>query len=107
VHWRRHSRELGFNLDSARSPADVYSLDTESNKLERWTVSETGGLNTTQLPEPQLIHWKSWDGRTISGFLYRPPERFSGPRPVMILIHGGPEGQFRPDFLGSTNYYLE
>jgi dipeptidyl aminopeptidase/acylaminoacyl peptidase len=106
VRWRRHSRELGFNLVSARSPADVYSLDTESSKLERWTVSETGGLNTTQLPEPQLIHWKSWDGRMVSGFLYRPPEKFSGPRPVMLLIHGGPEGQFRPDFLGSTNYYL-
>lgn len=106
VRWRRHSQELGFNLVSARSPADVYSLDTATDKLERWTFSETGGLDTTHLPEPALIHWRSWDGRTISGFLYRPPGKFTGPRPTMILIHGGPEGQFRPDFLGSTNYYL-
>jgi len=106
VRWRRHSQELGFNLVSARSPADVYSLDTATDKLERWTFSETDGLDTTHLPEPELIHWRSWDGRTISGFLYRPPGKFTGPRPTMILIHGGPEGQFRPDFLGSTNYYL-
>jgi dipeptidyl aminopeptidase/acylaminoacyl peptidase len=106
VHWRRHNHELGFNLVSARAPADVYSLDVESGRLERWTTSETGGLNTSGLPEPELIHWKSWDGKMISGFLYRPPNKFSGPRPVMILIHGGPEGQFRPDFLGTTNYYL-
>ena len=106
VRWRRKSHELGFNLTSARSPADVYSLDVDSNKLERWTFSETGGLNTSQLPEPELIHWKSWDGRSISGFLYRPPAKFSGPRPVMIMIHGGPEGQFRPDFLESFNYYV-
>jgi dipeptidyl aminopeptidase/acylaminoacyl peptidase len=106
AQWRRHSHELGFNLVSARSPSDVYSLDTDSNKVERWTFSETGGLDTSHLPEPELIHWKSWDERSISGFLYRPTEKFSGPRPVMILIHGGPEGQFRPDFLGSTNYYL-
>lgn len=105
VRWRRHSQELGFNLVSARSPADVYSLDRPTDKLERWTFSETGGLDTTHLPEPALIHWRSWDGRTISGFLYRPPGKFTGPRPTMILIHGGPEGQFRPDFLGSTNYY--
>ncbi len=106
VHWRRHSRELGFDLVSVRSPADVYSLDTGNHKLERWTFSETGGLNTSRLPEPELIHWKSWDGRMISGFLYHPAEKFSGPRPLMILIHGGPEGQFRPDFLEGLNYYL-
>jgi dipeptidyl aminopeptidase/acylaminoacyl peptidase len=106
MRWRRHSHELGFNLSSARSPWDVYSFDVNTGKVERWTFSETGGLNTANLPEPELIHWKSWDGRTISGFLYRPPAKFSGPRPVMVLIHGGPEGQFRPDFLANDNYYL-
>ena len=106
VRWRRHSQELAFNLDSAHSPSDVYSLDTANHKLERWTFSETGGLNTMNFAAPELIHWKSWDNRMISGFLYRPPDKFKGPRPVMILIHGGPEGQFRPDFLGASNYYL-
>jgi dipeptidyl aminopeptidase/acylaminoacyl peptidase len=53
-----------------------------------------------------LIHWKSWDGRDISGFLYRPPARFTGARPVMVDIHGGPEAQFRPDFIGRNNYWL-
>ncbi len=106
IRWRRHSQELAFNLDSARSPSDVYSLDTATNKLERWTFSETGGLNTTTFAAPELIHWKSWDDRAISGFVYRPPDKFRGPRPVMILIHGGPEGQFRPDFRGTSNYYL-
>jgi dipeptidyl aminopeptidase/acylaminoacyl peptidase len=106
VRWRRHSHDIGFALSSARSPGDVYSLDADTGKAERWTFSETGGLNTRNLPEPELIHWKSWDGRQISGFLYRPQAKFPGPRPVMILIHGGPEGQFQPDFLAGANYYL-
>jgi len=38
--------------------------------------------------------------------LYQPPVKFSGKRPVMIDIHGGPEGQFRPEFLGRDNYYI-
>src|SRR3990172_4442403 len=42
----------------------------------------------------------------ISGFLYRPPARFSGQRPVIINIHGGPESQARPGFLGRYNYFL-
>ncbi|KAI1691244.1 prolyl oligopeptidase family domain-containing protein [Ditylenchus destructor] len=29
-----------------------------------------------------------------------------GKRPLVINIHGGPEGQTRPDFLGADNYYL-
>jgi dipeptidyl aminopeptidase/acylaminoacyl peptidase len=106
VKWAKNNRELGFELISARSTSDVYSLDTQSGKLERWTYSETGGLNTANFSEPQLIHWKSWDGKNISGFLYRPPEKFTGKHPVIINIHGGPEGQYRPGFLGRNNYYL-
>jgi dipeptidyl aminopeptidase/acylaminoacyl peptidase len=106
LEWHKNSRDLGFNMNSARSPADVYSLDTRTGKLERWTESETGGLNTSQFSEAELVRWKSFDDRMISGFLYMPPARFSGPRPVIINIHGGPEGQSQPSFLGRTNYYL-
>jgi dipeptidyl aminopeptidase/acylaminoacyl peptidase len=106
VQWHKNSRDLGFNLSSARSSSDVFSLDVQTGKVERWTFSETGGLNTSDFPEPELIHWKSWDGRTISGFLYRPPAKFTGKRPVMINIHGGPEGQFRPGFPGRWDYYM-
>ena len=33
-------------------------------------------------------------------------KKFPGKRPVMVNIHGGPEGQYRPGFLGRNNYYL-
>src|SRR5256714_11709140 len=42
----------------------------------------------------------------ISGFLYRPPATFTGKRPVLVVIHGGPEGQSQPTFLGRANYLL-
>lgn len=106
LEWHKNSRDLAFQMSSARSPADVYSLDTRTGKVERWTYSETGGLNTESFSEPELIRWKSFDDRMISGFLYKPPARFPGKRPVIINIHGGPEAQFRPGFLGRNNYYL-
>jgi dipeptidyl aminopeptidase/acylaminoacyl peptidase len=106
IKWHANGRELGFDLVSARSPLDVYSLDLPTGKVERWTHSETGGLNTSAFREPELIHWKSFDGRSISGFLYRPPARFGRKRPVIVNIHGGPESQFRPSFLGPYNYFL-
>lgn len=106
VEWHENSRDLGFNINSARSVTDVFSLDTKTGQVERWTQSETGGLNTANFSEPELVRWQSFDGRTISGFLYLPPAKFTGPRPLIINIHGGPEGQSRPNFLGRTNYFL-
>ncbi|HEX4495381.1 MAG TPA: S9 family peptidase, partial [Thermoanaerobaculia bacterium] len=43
--FRPGSHEAGFDLSWARSPSDVYSYDADSRHLERWTASESGGLN--------------------------------------------------------------
>lgn len=105
--WRRGGDEFGVTIESARSPADAWSVDAISGAVTRWTESETGGMVAAALPEAESIRWKSFDGREISGFLYRPPARFQGPRPVVIVIHGGPEGQSRPVFLGRNNFLLD
>ncbi len=106
LKWHSNNRDLAFTAGSARAPGDVYSLDASTGLVTRWTESELGGLVAANLPEPSLIKWNSFDGLEISGFYYRPPARFTGKRPVIINIHGGPEGQSRPFFLGRTNYFL-
>jgi len=105
--FHKNNRDLGMVITTAKSPSDVYSLDMTTGKIERWTFSEVGGLNTANFAEPQLIKWTAFDGKTISGFLFAPdPKKFPGKRPVIVNIHGGPEGQFRPGFLGRNNYFL-
>jgi dipeptidyl aminopeptidase/acylaminoacyl peptidase len=106
VRWRPDGTELGFPMMSARSPADAYSLNVATGELVRWTQSELGGIVASEVSEPELVTWRSFDGLEISGFYYRPHRRFTGARPVIISIHGGPEAQFRPGFQGRNNYYL-
>ncbi len=106
LEWRKNGKEIGLTISSARSTADVYSVSIDKRTVTRWTESETGGLDTSAFPEAELVRWPSFDGKSISGFLYRPPARFTGKRPVVINIHGGPEAQFRPSFLGRSNYFL-
>jgi dipeptidyl aminopeptidase/acylaminoacyl peptidase len=106
VRWCPASRRIGFTFTSARSPADAWAVDTATGTLERWTESETGGLDPSAFSEPEAISWTSFDGKTITGFLYRPPASFTGPRPVIVNIHGGPEGQTQAGFLGRNNFYL-
>ena len=107
AQWHENNRDLAFTLASARSPSDVYSIDLTTNKIDRWTASETAGLNANNFVVPQLIKWKSFDGKEISGWLYQPDAtKFPGKRPVIVDIHGGPEGQSRPGFMGRNNYYI-
>jgi len=99
--------EIGFSMSSATVPGDAFSIDPATLKVTRWTLSETGGLDASINAEPELVTIPSFDGEKITGFLYRPdPKKFPGKRPLLFDVHGGPEGQFRPDFIGSENYYV-
>ncbi len=112
LSFRPGSHEVAFSLDWARSPRDVYSYDADGRRLERWTASETGGLNAEAFVVPELVHYPTFDTvdsirRMIPAYVYRPPvDRFQGKRPVFISIHGGPEGQSRPSFRESNNYLI-
>lgn len=107
VEWHEDGRNLGFSFASARSAGDAYSLDITTAKVERWTESETSGLNPAAFSEPDLVKMKSFDDVQISAFVYRPDaKRFPGRRPVLLLIHGGPESQSRPGFLARYNYFI-
>lgn len=96
---------LGVTLNSAVAPSDVYSFDFGEDKLTRWTVSEIGGLDRGRFVEPELIEYESFDGRMIPAFVYRPET--PGPHPVVISIHGGPEGQYRPFFSTTVQSYVQ
>lgn len=105
LRWRPGSRELAFTLATAKTAGDVYSVDTSLDSVTRWTNSEAT-FNAESLPAPEVVQWKSFDGLMFSGVVYRPPARFTGPRPVLINLHGGPEGNDRARFLGRSNYFL-
>lgn len=106
VEWHNDNEHLAFSMTTSNVPGDVFVLNASSSEIVRWTQSETGGVDTSDLPKPELIKWKSFDGLEISAFLYRPPQHFTGKRPVIVVIHGGPEGQSRPGFIGRWNYFL-
>jgi len=107
LEWHENGHDLGFTFASARSAGDAYSYNIKDRELSRWTESETSGLNADNFAEPELVKMKSFDGTQISAFVYRPEARkFAGKRPVLLLIHGGPESQSRPGFMARYNYFI-
>ena len=100
-------RRLAMNINTARTPSDVFTLELDEDplsatELTRWTHSEVGGLNTEDFVVPELVHYPTFDDREVPAFVYRP--QGAGPHPVIIRIHGGPEGQATPGF--SSRYQL-
>ena len=106
---------LAMTINTANSPSDTFVLELGPGALDyaelvRWTQSEVGGLDTTTFIEPELIEFPTFDDvdgapRKIPAWIYKP--RGSGPFPVVVSIHGGPEGQARPFFTSTYQLWLE
>jgi dipeptidyl aminopeptidase/acylaminoacyl peptidase len=106
IDWHNNGQSIGFGFSNYTTPSDIFEYSLKTKKITRWTESELGGMDVSTLQEPELITWKSFDGKIISGYLYKASTKFTGKRPVIISIHGGPEGQSLPNFQGRWNYML-
>ncbi|MCG2839853.1 alpha/beta fold hydrolase [Sandaracinobacter sp. RS1-74] len=100
--------QLALGFTGATSAGDVWSWKLADASLTRWTTSELGELDPAKLATPSLIHFKSFDGRQIPAFVYRPAGLAPGTRtPVIVDIHGGPESQTRPVWNYGAQYFAD
>lgn len=97
-------KSLAIGLNTATAPADIWSWDLKRAELTRWTTSESGGLDPAALVEPEVVKFRSFDGLEVPAWAYR-PRASKGRAPVIIDIHGGPEGQARPGFNSRIQYW--
>lgn len=97
LKFSKDGGRLGLSLSTSTTSGDVWDFALSTGQLTRWTQSELGGLDPSRLVEPTLFRYRSFDDRSIPAFIYR-PQGAGGKRPVVIQIHGGPEGQEQPSF---------
>jgi dipeptidyl aminopeptidase/acylaminoacyl peptidase len=92
---------LAFGFAAPNQPRDAYVLDIAQNRLQAWTSSEAGPVDLGKFVTPRLAEFPTFDredgkARQVPLYVYEPTT--PGPHPVLILLHGGPESQFRPGF---------
>ena len=110
VRFDHTGKRLAMSAESPTLPRDAYVFDLEHNKLERWTRSEIGAVDPATLVAPELVKFPTWDRvsnhpRMLSAWVYRPAHA-TGPTPVIINIHGGPEAQARPEWDPFVQYLV-
>ncbi len=103
--WSQDGQRLAFTLLSAGTPMDVWIWDLAREKLWQATRSSLGGIPREHFVEPSLVHFPTFDQREIPAFLFLPRDQEARNLPVVINVHGGPEGQARPIF-NPVNQYL-
>ncbi|MFN8179760.1 MAG: prolyl oligopeptidase family serine peptidase [bacterium] len=103
-------KSLALTFESTRSPQDVYTADVATKKVTRWTEGEVGGLDASTFVQSSIIHFPTFDKdangkpRMIPAFVYKP--QGTGPFPVVVRIHGGPEDQSRAWFSYTSQFEL-
>lgn len=103
--------KLAFAFSSAIRTSDVYVWDLTQDEVRAVTASSHGGLPVSVFVAPELIRYPTFDtddeGKTreIPAWLYRPVDP-DGPVPAVVMVHGGPEGQFQPYFHFLIQYLL-
>jgi len=100
----RDGRRVAGLVGTGTRPFDVYVADLRQQTVCRVTESFLGGIAETELVEPVLVHYPTFDGRQVPAWLYR-PRHAEGAIPVLLSIHGGPEVQERTQVTRSSSFY--
>jgi dipeptidyl aminopeptidase/acylaminoacyl peptidase len=106
VTFRRGSHEFAFEWSCAQSPPGIYSYDLASGQTSEWVRPDPVDGKSNSLPSHAPFRYPSFDGRLIPAYIRRPDPSFAAPRPVLVMIHGGPAAQYSPGFSLLENYLL-
>ena len=102
------AERIAVGIASATAPGDVWVAPVAGGAPVRWTQSELGPIDPARLPEPELIRFDSFDKLSVPAYVYRPKGVSARTRtPVLIVIHGGPEGQSRPGWSPAIAYWTD
>src|SRR5262249_27370159 len=90
IAWSPDGRRLAFSLTTSTTTQNVWLADPATGAAWPLTHATIGAIPSDDLVEPELIHYPTFDGRSIPAFLYRPLNGAApGSAPAVVYIHGG------------------
>lgn len=93
--------------ETVRHPAEVYVGNLNDGSMTLLT-RHNRGLETVRLARQEVFRWSSEEGWPIEGILTYPLEYAEGRRyPLVLQIHGGPEGVSQHGWTTSAIYPVQ
>ena len=85
-------------------PNEIY-LSNEKD-LTRLTKTNDALFSQLRLAQADYVHFKSKDGTSVAGYLYKPVDYTPGKKvPTLLNPHGGPVGQYSASFYHLAQLY--
>jgi len=100
------SSQLAFSFTSATRTSDVFVWDLKADRMAQMTRASHGGILPADFIAPTLIHYPTFDDRSIPAWFYQPIGSRNERVPVIVIVHGGPESQFQPFFHFFIQYFV-
>ena len=104
--WSPEGHRLAFTLTSGTRPEALWLLDLDTDDMRRLSRDEITVSERAAFVEPILCRFASFDGLEVPYWLYVPAGKEANALPVVVDIHGGPEGQEMPSFNAFIQYLL-
>ncbi len=107
VSFSRDEKAIAYYLQNGRSPNDLYYYHFGEEEPVRLTWRLNREIDPLDLVEPKVVRFTSYDGTVIPGVLYKPHQASPNNKvPALVLVHGGPGGQTRPNYHALTQYLV-
>lgn len=104
----REDGKLSLKLGGPTRTSSLCLADVATGKTETVLEAGLGNIDPAGLVAPELVHYPTFDGRQIPAFLYRPTDAPADqPLPAVVVLHGGPESQTRPNFSPLHQYLVD
>ncbi|MBI5877758.1 MAG: S9 family peptidase [Chloroflexi bacterium] len=98
-------RLLAFAFSTPTRTADLWVWDVQNDQARQVTHSGHAGIPRASFVEPELVHYPTFDGRRVPAWYYRAQRE--GRKPVIVHVHGGPEGQTQPMLFPILQYFVQ
>jgi dipeptidyl aminopeptidase/acylaminoacyl peptidase len=105
ITWSQDGTRLAITFNCADDSPSIWVWDVETGSFWRATPSSLGGIPRSSFISPSLVRYPTFDGREIPAFLYLPHEKVEQ-LPIVVYVHGGPEGQSLPIFNPVIQYFV-
>jgi dipeptidyl aminopeptidase/acylaminoacyl peptidase len=88
-----------FSSSSMASPAEIYTANVDGSGLTALTSVNSQLIGGANLKTAEEIEWTGAVGRKIHGYIVK-PTNFDASRkyPLVVLIHGGPQGAWNDNW---------
>ena len=99
VHLTKDGSTLVFSHSSMAKPSEIYRANKDGSGVRALTTTNDNFISTFNLKPAEEVTWNGGLGAKVAGWIVKPPDFNQRLKyPLVVLIHGGPQGAWNDNW---------